>query len=283
MKISFILPLFLLVPVSITNALFPIDHLNTVKSLQNDYTFVECTLKQLEYKGLTNHFTHPYIPYQKGQSLNWAGYIAANDLNNPATDSVTEVSGTWTIPCLYESEHPTYSSIWVGIDGYTSGTLEQIGTEQDWINGVQSNFAWFEMYPNPPFELGGFPVNPGDSMSAGVVYIGNDIFILSMINNTQKLYTIVPISYTTFPNAQRNSAEWIVEAPYLDDIQPLAHFSKITFSDCFTNIFSIPGPISGAVWNRDHISMITPQGKVKAKPSALKWGGTSFNVTWGHE
>ena len=43
---------------------------------------------------------------------------------------------------------PTYSSVWVGIDGYSSNTVEQIGTEQDVsANGKTSYYAWYEMYP----------------------------------------------------------------------------------------------------------------------------------------
>jgi hypothetical protein len=52
--------------------------------------------------------------------------------------SVTDVTGSWTVPavdCTSPNGTPNgYSSFWVGIDGYGSNTVEQIGTDSDCVS-----------------------------------------------------------------------------------------------------------------------------------------------------
>jgi hypothetical protein len=106
-----------------------------------------------------HHGTHPHIPLLEGTSLNWSGYAAITSILHPTNESVTSVSGSWTVPALSASTDQTYCSIWVGIDGFSSSTVEQIGTEHDWSGRSQSNYAWFEMYPSGSYEIEGFPVD----------------------------------------------------------------------------------------------------------------------------
>src|SRR5437870_4998940 len=61
-------------------------------------------------------------------STNWSGYAAETNLTAPAANAVTAVSGSWVVPQVTGSS-TGYSSVWVGIDGYSSATVEQIGTE----------------------------------------------------------------------------------------------------------------------------------------------------------
>src|SRR5271166_4368093 len=70
-------------------------------------------------------------------STNWSGYGAATNLSAPATGSVTAVSGSWVVPTVTGSRRGTvYSAAWVGIDGLSDSTVEQLGTEQDVSNGT---------------------------------------------------------------------------------------------------------------------------------------------------
>ena len=42
----------------------------------------------------------------------------------------------------------TYAAFWVGLDGYTSKSVEQLGTDSDCTNvNSPSYYAWYEMYP----------------------------------------------------------------------------------------------------------------------------------------
>ena len=116
------------------------------------------------------------------------------DLTNPEEGSVTSVTGTWYVPEISPSPIHTFSSFWVGIDGYTSPTVEQIGTEHDWSShkGKQINYAWFEMYPKNAFVIKGFPLEIGDKMSAQVSYVGDNEFNLTIINSPKAYISLFP-------------------------------------------------------------------------------------------
>src|SRR5271163_4846802 len=63
-------------------------------------------------------------------SENWSGYAVVG-----AADSVSDAKASWTVPavtCGASRRSPSaYSSFWVGIDGYSSSTVEQTGTDSD--------------------------------------------------------------------------------------------------------------------------------------------------------
>ncbi len=170
-----------------------------------------------------------------------------------------------------------------GIDGYNNATVEQIGTAHEWKNGKVVHYAWFEMYPNAAFELSGFPLIPGDIISASIEYRGNNIFLMTISNVSRKAYTTVPTSYTTSTSAQRACAEWIAEAPFMKTTLPLAHFSVVPFTKCTATIGGVTGAINNPNWKSDNIAMKSAVMVPKATASALQANGQSFNVTWLHE
>src|SRR5439155_1503462 len=62
-------------------------------------------------------------------SLNWAGNAASGT-------TFTDVKGTWTEPAVTCSKNQVQiASFWVGIDGFTSNTVEQIGADADCVHG----------------------------------------------------------------------------------------------------------------------------------------------------
>jgi hypothetical protein len=251
-------------------------------------SFEPATTRNARYKNKNENSeqgqTVPHLPMAEGLSLNWSGYASATQLSNPTPHSVSDVSGIWIVPQLAPTNDTTYSSLWLGIDGYGSDTVEQIGTEHDWSNGTQYNYAWFEMYPNPAYEIVGFPVNVGDIIQAEVEYIGNNQFRLSIVNYNQSVYTVIPSSFTTSSTAQRGSAEWIVEAPSTSSGPlPLADFQTATFKDCVAIINNITGGIQSSWWQADPLTMITESGTIKASPSGLSPNEESFSVVWEHE
>lgn len=263
---------------------------STAKYDVQSYKNMECTLKPThkkpkdteKNKGHPKH-THPHLPFKEGTSTNWSGYIAATNLKNPAQKSVKSVFGSWVVPTLSASAHNTYCAIWIGIDGYTNGSVEQIGTSHEWIQGRQVDSAWFEMYPNFSYQITGFPIHKGDQIGASVVYLGKNTFELSIFNHTRKVRTTVPTIYTKAAYAQRNSAEWIVEAPYLNGILPLAHFGKVTFFNCLATIEGALGPILSTKWKDTSLTMVTPAGAAKVIVSKVGANKRNFNVTWKHE
>ena len=159
----------------------------------------------------------PHQSIGGGISANWAGYVVPTIT---ASGAVSAVSGSWTVPAVTGSG---YSAIWVGIDGYNSNSAEQIGTEQDILNGKAQYYAWFEMYPNPPQKIDQ-PVNAGDTISASVQYTDGS-FVLTLQDNNWP--TDFSITETPGYTPQRNSAEWIIEAPStVRGILPLADFDS---------------------------------------------------------
>lgn len=228
--------------------------------------------------------TIPHLPLFQGTSLNWCGYAAATTLASPTPGSVKGVAGSWAVPQLKSTVNNTYCSFWVGIDGYSSPTVEQIGTEHDWINGVQVDYAWYEMYPNPSFEIVGFPVNQGDVIRGWVQYIGANQFRLTLINYTRNVYTTVPETFTTSSTAQRSSAEWICESPSdSSGILPLADYRFSLFTTCLATINGLTGSINNAAWQADPLTLITSGGATRSLPSQTSADGQLFTVVWQNQ
>jgi len=222
----------------------------------------------------------PRLRNANGTSGNWAGYAAADTLAAPMSGAVSDVKGTWTVPSVSATDSDnTYSSIWVGIDGYSDGTVEQAGTEQDVTPDGAVYYAGFEMYPKFGYRIVSFPVEPGDVIFAEVHYRGNNRFDLSIRNMTRN----VSFNTTQRSKAKRQSAEWIVEAPYSRGTLPLADFGTVKLTDYSATLLGHTGSISDSFWQNDTITMAERDGPVKAEPSPLSPGGASFSVTWQHE
>ena len=205
-------------------------------------------------------------------STNWSGYGAATNLSSPATGSVTAVSGSWVVPTVTAPRRGTYySSAWVGIDGLSDSTVEQIGTEQDVSKGTAHYDAWWEMYSSglgqPEQVISGFKIKPGDSITASVQYTGSGNFALKITDTTENesFTTTQNTNVTQSPTASQSSAEWIVEAPSVGGRQAsLANFGTITFSNASATINpgsgAITGPINDSAWQNEAIDMITSRG-----------------------
>jgi hypothetical protein len=255
----------------------------------HDYQEIECTIVAINKEEET--CSHPHIPGPRSKrvpsgqtsSTNWSGYAAANKLSSPKKGSVTAVSGSWIVPTIVPTDTDAYSSLWVGIDGFNSPTVEQIGTEHDWSNGQQQDYAWFEMYPGGSYVINGFPLNPGDVISASVVYSGNNTFTMKLMNDTQKVSYTIPTSYTKSSVALRESAEWIIEAPYMNAILPLSDFVTAYMWGCIATINGITAPIGNNSWQNIGIEMVATDGTPKDLTSALLPDNGSFFVTWQHE
>lgn len=231
-------------------------------------------------------FSHPRLRTAAGTSSNWSGYVVQSSMTSPISGFITSVVGTWKIPELNSSaSQNAYVAMWVGIDGYSSETVEQIGTEQDIVNGVQQNYAWIELYPEAPKIISSITVNTGDILTASVTYqmaTGSYVFSLEDLTTGQSYSK----SHKTI--AQRQSAEWIVEAPSSSatgGVLPLADFGEVSFrnSQYRDNIGSAYAIDGGGVGTYEKISMDNPLGG-SATPSDLAYNteqnSSDFNVTY---
>jgi hypothetical protein len=239
-------------------------------------TQVYLRLEELETRALPSS-VQPQAIFDTVFSTNWSGYAAETNLSAPASNAVTKVSGSWIVPKVTGNTN-AYSSIWVGIDGYSSPSVEQLGTEQDTTkSGATRYYAWWEMYPNPSVLISGMTISPGDSISASVTYSSSG-FILLMTDNT----THQSFMTTQSSTAQRSSAEWIVEAPSSGRILPLANFGTANISGAQAIINGITGAIDDASWQNTSIDMVSKSGRVIAHTSGLTDTGStsSFSVTF---
>jgi len=197
-------------------------------------------------------------------STNWSGYAVTGS-------RFTSVSAQWTEPTV-SCSGTAYSSFWVGLDGDTSNTVEQTGTDADCSGSTPQYYAWYEMYPKFPVNLRG-TVRPGDHLSASVTTDGSGRFTLTITDSTQ--------GWTNTTNARLKSAklasaEVIAEAPSSSGgVLPLANFGTVGFSAATAN-----GSLLTS--STPHLDPITMQSgsTVKAQPSSISNG--AFSVAWKH-
>jgi hypothetical protein len=208
----------------------------------------------------------PRLPGQSSAtSSNWAGYAATGS-------SYQSVAASWTEPAVSCAPGETaYSSFWVGLDGYASRTVEQIGTDADCINGQPTYYAWYELYPKMPVRLQ-LPVGAGSAINASVQAGSAGSFTLTLTAAGTAL-TVTGNSY----HAALSSAEVIAEAPSSNHgpfgALGLADFGTVTFTNATVN----GSPLAAS--NPDEITMA--QGStMKAQPSSLN--ADTFSVTWAH-
>ena len=198
-------------------------------------------------------------------STNWSGYAVTGG-------RYTSVSASWTQPTATCAGTTAYSSFWVGLDGDTSNTVEQTGTDADCSGSTPQYYAWYEMYPKFPVNLR-YTVKPGDHLSASVTTNGSGSFTLTITDSTQGWTNTTS---ARLKSAKLASAEVIAEAPSSSGgVLPLANFGKVSFSGASANGALLTSSTPG-------IDPITMQSgsTVKAQPSSISNGG--FSVAWKH-
>src|SRR6266851_1990082 len=115
-------------------------------------------------------------------SGNWAGYIA---LTGGSTTSYKEVQSDYTVPsvnCNSVGTGDGFAYHWVGLDGWSSGTVEQDGVAGLCQGGSASYDAWWEMFPNGINLV--FSVSPGDAITSSVTYNGGGNYTLFLNDHT---------------------------------------------------------------------------------------------------
>jgi len=229
--------------------------------------------------------SHPFLLGNLiGTSQNWAGWAAYAGLAGLAQPgAVSYVKGEWVVPAVSCGSTDAASSVWVGIDGVYNGVVEQAGTEQTCTGGVATYAAWWEMYPAPktPANLA---IKPGDSVRAEVTYVGGGQFVLALTNlTTGGSFRTTQTSFV----APRQTAEWVVEAPWSGGVLPLANFGRTSIVNGRATINGKTGSIASAgllsALNLQGETMADLHGLIKATVTnpALS-GGDSFTATWMH-
>ncbi len=217
---------------------------------------------------IAGHEGHRLVGVAKGsatnyESTNWSGY--AQD-----TGSYTSVSTSWTQPSISCGSKTTYSSYWVGLDGFNNSALEQTGTEADCISGRAVYGAWWEVLPAAESAYSGVTVRGGDHLTASVTYNGSSKFTMKLTDSTQGWTKSTTHSGSS--GFQNTSAEVIAEATSVGgSVANLSDFGTMSFSGSKVN--------GSTMSSGDEITMVgASTGAVIAQPGSLSSG--NFSVSW---
>jgi Peptidase A4 family len=208
-------------------------------------------------------------------STNWSGYAAYGS-------TFTDVKGSWVQPTAdcsgLKGQKLTIASFWVGLDGYTSNTVEQTGTDVDCVGTTALYYSWYEFYPaSPVFGGADQTPQPGDRMDAEVsVANGTVTTTLHDVDQGWTLTATTPAAKLAF-----SSAEWIAEKP----AHLLTSFGSVDFTSAAASTTSVnDGKIDNGGWSNDAITLVDhngPNGTALATPTGLTRGGSSFTINAG--
>jgi hypothetical protein len=240
-------------------------------------------------------------------SANWGGYADTNDTFSSVASSWVEptvdcsnsggslglgglglnsggVSGLGGLFGSLFGGPSAASAFWVGLDGYSSTSVEQIGADSDCDSGTPTYYAWYEMYPNPSETLPSqYPVSPGDHITALVSSNPAGTSFTMELKDATAGWTFSTTQ--TGSGFARSSAEVIAEAPsqctllFCSEV-PLADFGQIGYTGSeLINTAGKQGSLSSFTANE--ITMAS-NGTTLATPSSLSADGSSFGVTWNN-
>jgi hypothetical protein len=205
------------------------------------------------------------------ESTNWSGYAVTG-----ANGAFSSVSAKWTEPtatCTSSGRGRSssgYAAFWVGLDGYSSDSVEQTGTDSDCSGRTPEYYGWYEMYPAYPVDFSN-TVKPGDTLSASVTFSGTETYTLVLQDVTQGWTQTVVENES---GLDRSSAEVITEAPSSSSgVLPLSNFGTVSYSTSSANGTSLgtQSPVQ--------ILMVDNSGNEKDSTSSISSGG-AFSNTW---
>jgi peptidase A4-like protein len=198
-------------------------------------------------------------------SSNWSGYAK--------TGSFTAITGSWTVQAASPTKKQTFSSQWIGIDGFNNSSLIQTGTESDYYQGSAHYAAWWEILPAAETVIPSLPVRPGDHMSASVTKGSGSSWTITITDDTTGGSFTTVQTYT----GPGTSAEWIEEAPTVGGrIATLANYGLTTFD---------PGTANGAnpgLTTADSGVMVQQRRQVST-PSDPDADTDGFNARYGSQ
>jgi hypothetical protein len=198
-------------------------------------------------------------------STGWAGYELSG-----ASGAFSSVSANWAEPTATCTKGNQSAAFWVGLDGVSSDSVEQVGSIAECTGGTASYLGWYDVYPADPVYFTKV-VKPGDALSASVTFSGTKTYTLVLTDSTQDWTQTATVSET---GLARSSAEVVTSGPGADGSSPeLTDFGKVTYTDCTVNATSMgtQSPVK--------VTMVDDAGNVMVSPSAMTSAG-KFTSTW---
>ena len=207
-------------------------------------------------------------------SFNWSGYADTATKHQ----TFTKVSGAWTTPSVTCNAEDQITSDWVGLDGFNSNTVEQLGTISWCFQGAPTYFTWYEMFPKGTVEVG-TALKPGDKISASVTRTGTS-YALKLTDSTTSGSNISVTKTCALATCKDTSAEWISERPSFSiGIVPQAHYNafKITAGSVTANGHTTT---IGAGPGVNSVTMIDATQAYNLNTVSALTGGNAFSTTW---
>jgi hypothetical protein len=196
-------------------------------------------------------------------SFNWSGYVA-ND------GGYTSVTSNWIQPAVTCSSNGIVS-FWVGLDGWTNGTVEQTGTGADCRTGKPQYYAWWQTFPANSQQTYVVTVAPGDSLSSTVSFADGQ-YTLVLTDSTQA-WTKTTVAAAPAGSANA-SAEIVAEAASVNKaVTLLPEFATATFTGSEIDGTALPTTAAAPV------DMVNQSGSVIASTGAEDDTG-AFDVTY---
>jgi len=199
------------------------------------------------------------------RSTNWSGYALGGTFSS--------ITGSWVVPTVAPAATTTYSSTWIGIDGFANANLIQTGTESDVIKGVVHYDAWWEILPAAEHVIAKMVVRPGDHMGASISHGVGKKWTITLTDTTSGASFALTHGY----KGSGTSAEWIEERPEVGStLSTLANYGSTTFTGLTANR-AAPGLVPS-----EALSMVGNTGTaVISTPSAPSAHGDAFAVAYG--
>jgi len=207
-------------------------------------------------------------------SFNWSGYADTATKHQ----TFTKVSGAWTTPSVTCNAEDQITSDWVGLDGFNSNTVEQLGTISWCFQGAPTYFTWYEMFPKGTVEVG-MALKPGDKISASVTRT-NTSYALKLTDSTTAGNNISVTKTCALATCVDTSAEWISERPSFSiGIVPQAHYNafKITAGSVTANGHTTT---IGAGPGVNSVTMVDATDAYNLNTVSALTGGNAFSTTW---
>jgi len=214
-------------------------------------------------------------------STNWAGYAV-----HKKGVKFRKITATFFVPFLNCAVSPgsTFSSAWVGLDGFSNGTVEQDGISANCHGSTPQYAAWYETFPSPEVQTR-IAIHHGDSITATVTFSpSTSKYRMAVTDNTNHHHFAVSRKCKTSV-CKRTSAEVISEAPTIITSSgptqaSLADYGAESFASiAITSSTGRSGGISSTHWSPTKIVEvgITSHAPI-AFPTSLH--GPSFDNYW---
>jgi hypothetical protein len=207
-------------------------------------------------------------------SYNWSGYADVDSAGN----TYQAVSASFTEPAVTCTREQELAAFWVGLDGWTDGTVEQDGTLAYCYEGYAYYATWWEMYPSNDIQVVGELVAPGDQISSSVSVV-SDHYNLTVIDSTNPDNSFT-VKEKCGAKCEDSSAEWIAEAPSGSRGEyPLPKYTPWRVTNAYTSASATTGSISA--FPNYNIGMVDDSDSyLLSEASNLNSSGTGFTAKW---